>query len=96
MANVTLAIDDRLLKSARAHAKRHGTTLNALIRQRLMQVIDEEARREESRRGLIALMESPEGVLGRSIGKIDRDEMYGGPLLSRHKHTGVRRSRRKG
>jgi predicted HicB family RNase H-like nuclease len=35
MANVTISIDDKLLKEGRKYAKSHGTSLNALIRQLL-------------------------------------------------------------
>jgi len=37
MANVTISIDDKTLKESRDYAKRHGTSLNALIRQMLKQ-----------------------------------------------------------
>jgi hypothetical protein len=90
MPNITLAIDEKLLRAARAQAKRSGTTLTALVRQRLTQLVEEEAQREEARRGLIALMESSTGRMKRSF-KIDRDEMYGSPTLSRYKHSGLRR-----
>jgi plasmid stability protein len=37
MANVTLSIDDDLLKRGREYASTHGTSLNALIRKLLQQ-----------------------------------------------------------
>jgi len=37
MANVTISIDDKTLKESRDYAKRHNTSLNALIRQMLKQ-----------------------------------------------------------
>jgi hypothetical protein len=95
MPNITLAIDQKLLKSARTYAKRNGTTLNALVRQRLQQLIDQEAQREEARLGLIALMQSSTGRMKPDF-KINRDEMYGSPMLSRHKHPGVRGGRKGG
>jgi hypothetical protein len=95
MPNITLAIDQKLLKSARTYAKRNGTTLNALVRQRLQQLIDQEAQREDARLGLIALMQSSAGRMKPGF-KINRDEMYGSPMLSRHKHPGVRGGRKGG
>lgn len=41
--NVTLAIDERMLKAARAYAKRHDTTLNSLIRELLRRATHEDA-----------------------------------------------------
>lgn len=35
MANITMSIDDELLKKSRKYAARHNTSLNALIRQLL-------------------------------------------------------------
>ena len=35
MRNVTITLDDDLLKSGRRYAKKHGTSLNALIRRLL-------------------------------------------------------------
>jgi N-methylhydantoinase A/oxoprolinase/acetone carboxylase beta subunit len=95
MPNITLAIDQKLLKSARAYARRNGTTVNALVRQRLQQLIDEEAQREEARLGLIALMESSTGRMKPGF-KVNRDEMYGSPALSRHQHSHLRGGRKKG
>jgi hypothetical protein len=39
VANVTLALDDQLLQSARRYANEHGTSLNELIRRQLEQVV---------------------------------------------------------
>jgi hypothetical protein len=88
-------MDEKLLKAARSYAKRNGTTLTALVRQKLLQLIEEEAQREEARLGLIALMESSTGRMKRGF-KIDRDEMYGSPILSRHKHSSLRSGRKRG
>jgi hypothetical protein len=33
MKNVTLSIDERILEASREYALRHGTTLNAMIRE---------------------------------------------------------------
>jgi len=40
MANVTMSIDDELLKKSRKYAARHNTSLNALIRQLLKNEVE--------------------------------------------------------
>jgi hypothetical protein len=39
MANVTISIDDKLLKEGRKYARMHGTSLNSLIRQLLSKTV---------------------------------------------------------
>ncbi|MCA3556196.1 hypothetical protein [Aestuariivirga sp.] len=94
MPNITLAMDEELLAAARAFARAEGTTLNALVRKLLAGAMAKEAQREEARLGLIELMKSSAGRLPDGF-KIDRDEIYGGPLLPRHKHPGLRRGRKR-
>ena len=42
MANLTLTIDDEVLKKARIHALEHGTSVNALVREYLERVAHDE------------------------------------------------------
>jgi hypothetical protein len=95
MTNITLAIDDGILKSARSYAKRNGTTLNALVRRQLTSIVEQEKRMEEARNGLLELIENSTARLGPNF-KFNREEMYESPMLSRHKHPNIRRSRKKG
>jgi hypothetical protein len=95
MTNITLAIDDKLLKSVRAFAKAKGTTLNALVRSELSQLIEQDQRQEEARQGLLALIENSTARMGPNF-KFNREELYESPMLSRHKHPDLRRSRKKG
>jgi plasmid stability protein len=39
MKNITLALDEETLEAGRTYASRHGTTLNALVRQLLVQTV---------------------------------------------------------
>lgn len=55
--NITLAMDEDLVKRSRAYASRRGTTLNALIREQLQALVDSEQRIEEARRGIRRLVE---------------------------------------
>ena len=40
MKNVTLSLDEKLLAESREYARRHGTTLNAWIRELLRQNVE--------------------------------------------------------
>ncbi len=93
MPNITLAMDKELHAAARALAKSKGVTLDALVRKLLVGAMARQAQREEARLGLIELMKSSAGQLPPGF-KIDRDELYGEPLLPRHKHPGSRSGRK--
>jgi antitoxin component of RelBE/YafQ-DinJ toxin-antitoxin module len=95
MPNITLAIDDSTLKSARAYAKRNGTTLNALVRMQLTTILEQEQRMEEARAGLLELIENSTGRLPKGY-KFDREKLYESPALSGHKRAGVRSGRKAG
>jgi len=41
MANVTLSIDDKLLQRGRRYAEMRGTSLNAIIREKIADLTDE-------------------------------------------------------
>lgn len=43
MSNVTISIEDQLLKEGRLYAKIHGTTLNSLIRKLLKQTVEQDS-----------------------------------------------------
>jgi hypothetical protein len=89
MKNITLAMDEKLLERCRAYAERKGTTLNALVREQLAAVINQEDRREEARRGLLELMRTSTARLGSDY-KWDREELYEERMFSRHKRPDLR------
>jgi hypothetical protein len=95
MKNITLAVDETVLKEARAYAARRGTTLNALVREHLASLAGEDKRIEEARRGLQELMDNSTGRLGPNY-KWNREEIYADRLLPRHERPGVRRGRKTG
>ena len=95
MTNITLAVDDNVLKSARSYAKRNGTTLNALVRMQLTNIIEQEKRIEEARAGLLELIENSTGRLPKGY-KFDREKLYESPALSGHKRVGLRSRRKAG
>ena len=95
MANITLAVDERILKSARSFAKRNGTTLNAIVRRHLEGVLEQEKRIEEARLGLKELIENSTGRLPKDY-QFDREKLYESPTLSGHKRVGLRSRRKAG
>ena len=95
MKNITLAIDEELLERSRAYAEKRGTTLNALVRSELSQLILQDQRQEEARDGLLALIESSTARTGPNF-KFDREDIYESPMLSGHKHPDLRGSRKRG
>jgi hypothetical protein len=50
MKNITLAIDDEILEKARVVAAEKRTTVNAMVREFLVEVAGRDQRREEARR----------------------------------------------
>jgi hypothetical protein len=42
MRNLTLSLDDRLLEESREYARKHGTTLNGLIRDLLAKTVGQQ------------------------------------------------------
>jgi hypothetical protein len=93
MKNITLAVDEKVLKAARTYARKRGTTVNALVREHLDNVVREDEKIEEARRGLIELMEKSTGRLGPDF-KWNRDEIYADRMLPRHERPRIRSSRK--
>lgn len=89
MGNITLAVDDKILKAARGIAKANGTTLNAMVRQHLIKLLDQDRRQEGARLKLIELMENSTGRMPKDW-KFDRQKLYESPTLSRHKRAHLR------
>lgn len=72
MPNVTLSIDEKLLKSGREYARKHNTSLNALIRNLLRRTIENQD--PDWIHGVFSLMDSnPVSSEGK---KWSREELY--------------------
>jgi len=91
MRNITLAVDEKVLKQARAYAANRGTTVNALVREHLARLADADERINEARRGLLELIDKSTGRLGPDY-KWNREALYADRLLPRHQYSRVRRS----
>ena len=90
MKNITLAIDEAVLARAREHAIRRGTTVNALVREHLADLVRADEQVEEARRGLLELIDNSTGRLGPNF-KWNREEIYGDRLFPGHKRARLRR-----
>jgi hypothetical protein len=93
MKNVTLAVDEKVLKAARTYATKRGTTLNALVREHLANLAAEDRRIAEAKKGLKELMDNSTGRLGPDY-KWNRDEIYAERLLPRRERPDLRGGRK--
>ena len=89
MKNITLAIDEEVLRAARRYAANHDTTVNALVREFLGDLAAQEDRAAEARRRLVKMSEESEGRLGPNW-KWNRDEIYEDRLFPRHERPPLR------
>ena len=64
MKNVTLAIDETLLREARKIAADRSTTLNAMIREFLKELAERESKARAARRRIVELCRGAQGEVG--------------------------------
>jgi hypothetical protein len=93
--NITLAIDEDVLEKVRVYAAKRQTTVNAMVRDFLTGLADEDRRLMETRRKLKALMESSTAEIGPGY-VWNREDAYADRLLSRHEHPDLRSGGKKG
>jgi hypothetical protein len=75
MANLTIAVDEDLLKRARLRALREGTSVNQVLRERLESYVEDDRRRRKAIRELLRLSRaSRSGSEGR---RLRRDDVHG-------------------
>lgn len=75
MKNITFAVDDEVLDKARVIAAQRKTTVNALVREFLVDIATRDERRELARRELLELMRTSKGRLAADY-SFDRDETH--------------------
>lgn len=74
MANITLKIDDELLRKARQAALQRKTSVNALVKKKLEEFVSSDLSREASLKGLESLFKRSKAMVG---GKTwTRDEIH--------------------
>ena len=74
MANLTLTLDDEILKRARLRATEQGTSVNAVVRDYLAQYAGTRSAQEQALTKLLALSEQAGSKRGRR--KWTRDELH--------------------
>ena len=74
MKNLTLSVDEQVLKAVRQYAAKQETSVNGLVRGFLAGIADREARAEEVRRRMKELSESSSARIGERAWA--RDELH--------------------
>ena len=74
MANITLKIDDELLKKARQLAFQRKTSINAIVKQKLNELVSRDLSREATLKGLEAFYRKIKARVGDKTWT--RDEIY--------------------
>jgi hypothetical protein len=64
MKNLTLSLDEPLLRQARQVAAARGTSLNAMIREYLREVTERESATEHARRRIVDMCRSMKAEVG--------------------------------
>lgn len=72
--NITLALEQDLLKAARAFAARRGTSISALLTDELQAKIEQERRYEQAKQTALALLEAPWSLGGQGMGR--REDLH--------------------
>jgi hypothetical protein len=94
MKNITLAIDDKVLEEVRVYAAKQSTTVNALVRDFLGKLANEDRRLADTRKRLKELMEKSTAELGPDY-VWNREEIYADRMFPRHEHRNLRGRRKK-
>jgi plasmid stability protein len=74
MANLTITIDDEILKRARLRATEQGTSVNSVVRDYLEQYAGSRSAQEQALGNLLKLSEAAESKRGRR--RWTRDELH--------------------
>lgn len=75
MANLTITVDEEVLKQARLRALKEGTSVNRLLRERLESYVEDDRRRRMAVRGLLKLSRSARSGSGGR--RVRREDIYG-------------------
>jgi len=65
MRNITLSIDDQVLAAVRLHAAERNSTVNALVREYLTNIAEQQDRARHARARLRQLSRQSQGRLGK-------------------------------
>ncbi|HXG79337.1 MAG TPA: DUF6364 family protein [Methyloceanibacter sp.] len=89
MKNITLSIDEEVLRAARIYAAEHDTTVNALVRDFLAQFGKQrQERAAKARKELVEMAKKSKARMG--SWKWNRDDVYEGRVPPRQQHSDLR------
>lgn len=88
MKNITLAVDEEVLRAARRYAANHDTTVNALVRDYLTSLVAFEDKAGKAREELVEMAKKSKARMG--LWKWNREDAYEGRRFSRHEHSDLR------
>jgi predicted transcriptional regulator len=74
MANITLKVDDELLKKARDLANKRKTSINAIIRRKIAEFAESDMSREATVKGLEAFYRKSKARIGKK--RWTRDDLH--------------------
>lgn len=74
MANLTITVDEDVLKQARLRALREGTSVNRLLRERLQDYVEDDRRRRKAVRAILRLSRSAQSGSGGR--RVRREDVY--------------------
>ncbi len=74
MKNVTIALDEALLREVRQIASDRSTSLNALIREFLLELSERESKAVQARKRIVELCRASQAEIG--TGSWTRDDLY--------------------
>jgi hypothetical protein len=89
MKNITLALDEVVLAKARRRAAEKGTTLNAMVRDHLTRIANEDDEIARARKALFGLAENSEARLGPDY-QFNREALHDRAELRRHQRADLR------
>jgi hypothetical protein len=75
MANLTITVDEEVLRQARIKALKEGTSVNRLLRERLESYVDDDGRRRKAVQDLLRLSRSARSGSGGR--RVRREDIYG-------------------
>ena len=93
MANITLSVDDNVLQEVRQIAARKKTSVNALVRDHLTRLADQEGRQAVARKRLLELADRSTGRMGPDW-TWNREETHDRPVLPRRQRPDLRGNRK--
>jgi hypothetical protein len=88
--NITLAIDEQLLRQARRYAAERETTVNGLVRDYLTRLVAQRDRALQARQALAKLSETSDWQPASESWRWNREDLYDRGGVPGHQHPDLR------